>query len=86
VRTLHELPRFRDRWAYLYLVRDELWKRVTALPPLGFVAQIWSAPAPQGFLYRQYGNSRRQQIDFEGIRLTSLQTNKKRRRPPPNAE
>src|SRR4051812_5522182 len=50
-------------------VRDELWKRVTARPPLGFVAPIWSTPSPQVFTYRQYGTSRRWLEEFEGLAL-----------------
>ena len=40
-------------------VRDELWKKVTQRPPLGYVLQLWSAPGPQGFEFRQYGESQR---------------------------
>lgn len=50
-------------------VRDELWKRVTNRPALGYVLQVWSAPSPQGFAYRQYGTSHRQLADFEGLAL-----------------
>ncbi len=50
-------------------VRDELWKRVTERPPLGYVLQLWSSPTPQGFSYRQYGTSKRQLADFEGLAL-----------------
>jgi hypothetical protein len=49
-----------------------LWKKVTKRPPLGYVAQIWSAPTPQGFSYRQYGASKRQLQDFEGVALVRL--------------
>src|ERR1700722_10005151 len=50
-------------------VRDGLWKRVTNRPPLGYSLQVWSAPGPQGFEYRQYGTSQRQLVDFEGLAL-----------------
>jgi CRISPR-associated protein Cas2 len=53
-------------------VRDELWKKVTNRPPLGYVLQIWSSPTPQGFTYRQYGESKRQLVDFEGIALAVI--------------
>jgi hypothetical protein len=45
---------------------------VTKRLPLGFAAQIWSSPTPQGFLYRQYGASKRQLEDFEGVALVRL--------------
>ena len=53
-------------------VRDELWKKVTQRPPLGYVLQLWSAPNPQGFEFRQYGSSTRQLSDFEGLGLVTL--------------
>jgi len=46
-----------------------LWKKVTNRPPLGYVLQIWSSQTPQGFTYRQYGRSKRELLDFEGIAL-----------------
>jgi CRISPR-associated protein Cas2 len=58
-------------------VRDELWKKVTQRPPLGYVLQIWSTPNPQGFDYRQYGDSHRRLVDFEGL---ALMTNAKKHR------
>ena len=45
-------------------VRDELWKKVTQRPPLGYVMQIWTMNNAQGFDYRQYGTSRRQLACF----------------------
>src|SRR6516162_8536045 len=50
-------------------VRDELWKKVTQRPPLGYALQVWSAPTAQGFLYRQFGSSKRELADFEGLAL-----------------
>ena len=50
-------------------VRDELWQKVTRRPPLGYVLQVWTAANPQGFAYRQYGTSRRQLVDYEGLAL-----------------
>jgi hypothetical protein len=40
------------------------------------VLQIWSAPTPQGYLYRQYGSSKRQLVDLEGLALATC-VNKK---------
>jgi len=59
-------------------VRDELWKRVTTRPPLGYVLQLWSTNSPQGFAYRQYGNSKRELVDFEGLALVTVKTSSKR--------
>jgi CRISPR-associated protein Cas2 len=60
-------------------VRDELWKKVTKRTPSGYAAQIWSAPTPQGFSYRQYGESKRQLLDYEGVALVRLITKKAKR-------
>lgn len=61
-------------------VRDELWKKVTQRPPLGYVLQMWSSPTPQGFDSRQYGESNRTLVDFEGIALITVKRNTKKRR------
>ena len=59
-------------------VRDELWKRATSGPDIGYVAQIWSSPTPQGLTCRQYGKSRRQLVEFEGLYLiTATKTRRK---------
>ena len=54
-------------------VRDELWKKVTQRPPLGYVMQIWTMNNAQGFDYRQYGTSRRRLVDFEGLALVTAE-------------
>src|SRR5260370_28264612 len=53
-------------------IRDELWKRITERPPLGFVVQIWSSRHPQGFDYRQYGTSKRMLANFEELALITV--------------
>jgi CRISPR-associated protein Cas2 len=66
-------------------VRDELWKKVTQRPPLGYALQLWSTLGPQGFEYRQYGSSNRQLADFEGLALVTVArkpSRKKVKRPP----
>ena len=63
-------------------VRDELWKRVTQRPPLGYVLQVWSAPTPQGFLYRQYGSGKRELADFEGLALVVVKKRTVKTKPP----
>jgi len=51
-------------------VRDELWKRaLTAIKGKGSVLQVWSDKNPQGFSYRQCGESNREFVDFEGLSL-----------------
>jgi CRISPR-associated protein Cas2 len=62
-------------------VRDELWKKVTERPPLGYVLQVWSAPTPQGFAYRQYGESKRQLADFEGVALVTVKKTTRKKAP-----
>ena len=61
-------------------VRDELWKKVTQRQPPGYVLQLWSTPTPQGFDYRQYGDSKRQLVDFEGIALVTVKTNRRKKK------
>jgi hypothetical protein len=64
-------------------VRDELWRKVTQRLPLGYALQIWTAANPQGFDYRQYGASRRQLAEFEGLTLvTYVQKSTKTREKP----
>ena len=53
-------------------VRDELWRKLTDRPALGYVLQIWSSRHPRGFEYRQYGDSTRTLQDFEGLALVTL--------------
>lgn len=53
-------------------IRDELWKKVTDRPAVGYVLQVWSSRHPQGFDYRQYGTSKRMLQDFEGLGLVAL--------------
>ena len=51
-------------------VRDELWKRaLKTMKGKGTVLQVWSDKSPQGFSYRQYGESNREFVDFEGLAL-----------------
>jgi CRISPR-associated protein (Cas_Cas2CT1978) len=58
-----------------------LWKKVTARPPLGYVLQVWSSPTPQGFMYREYGESKRQMVDFEGIALVVIKKKPRKKGP-----
>jgi CRISPR-associated protein Cas2 len=69
-------------------VRDELWQKVTQRPPPGYALQVWSAPGPQGFEYRQHGSGGRRLVDFEGLALVSLARKPRRKKgvdnPPEN--
>jgi CRISPR-associated protein Cas2 len=70
-------------------VRDELWKQITHRPPIGYVMQLWSSRHPQGYEYRQYGDSKRMLTDFDGLALVTMRTSsmknrKAARRVPPN--
>jgi hypothetical protein len=42
------------------------------------VLQLWSAPTPQGFEYRQSGASQRQLADFEEIALVTVKTSRRK--------
>src|SRR5438270_9216634 len=50
-------------------VREALWKTATKKAGKGHVLQIWSTRGPQGFVYRQHGESKRRLEDFDGIAL-----------------
>ena len=50
-------------------VREELWKTATKKAGKGHVLQIWSTRGPQGFAYREHGDSMRKLEDFDGIAL-----------------
>src|SRR5437899_327940 len=61
-------------------VRDELWRQITERPPRGYVLQLWSSRQPQGYEYRQYGDSKRMLSDFEGLGLATIQWQGKKNR------
>ena len=54
-------------------VRDELWERTfKKAKGTGAALQIWTDQNPQGFSYRQFGNTERMLIDLEGISLVKI--------------
>jgi len=53
-------------------VREELWKKTTRRKRSGHVLQLWSTPSPQGFAFREHGDSKRQLTDFDGLALVTL--------------
>jgi CRISPR-associated protein Cas2 len=61
-------------------VRDELWRQITERPPLGYVLQLWSSRHPQGYEYRQYGDSKRMLTDFEDLGLVTIRKQTKKNR------
>jgi CRISPR-associated protein Cas2 len=69
-------------------VRDELWRKVTTRPPLGYALQVRTSPTPQGFAYRQYATSSRQLRDFEGLALVTCagKDTKRGKRPSQNPD
>src|SRR5712692_11870472 len=61
-------------------VREELWKTAVKKAGKGHVLQIWSSRGPQGFTYREHGESKRRLEDFEGIALVVTKPKTKRSR------
>lgn len=51
-------------------VRDELW--VKASKGTGSILQLWTDKNPQGFSFRQSGESEREIVDFEGLHLVRI--------------
>ena len=60
-------------------VREELWKTARRKVGDGHVLQLWSTRGPQGFVYRQHGESKRRLEDFDGIALVVTTSKKKER-------
>jgi CRISPR-associated protein Cas2 len=60
-------------------VREQLWKTAIKKAGDGHVLQIWSSRTPQGFTYREYGESNRRLEDFEGIALVVTKPKTKRK-------
>ena len=61
-------------------IRDELWRQITERSPPGYLLQLWSSRHPQGYDYRQYGDSKRMLTDFEGLALVTLRSQRKKNR------
>ena len=61
-------------------IRDELWKKITERSPPGYVLQLWSSRHPQGYEYRQYGDSKRMLRDFEDLGLVTIRKQTKKNR------
>ena len=43
-------------------------------------SQLWTSRHPQGYEYRQYGDSKRMLSDFEGLGLATIRRTRKRNR------
>jgi CRISPR-associated protein Cas2 len=59
------------------LVREKLWSRCLQVRGLGSVIQAWSTNTEQHFQMRTSGDASRQVVDFEGIQLIRIPTEKK---------
>jgi CRISPR-associated protein Cas2 len=51
------------------LVRDKLWSKCCETLEVGGIIQIWSTNNEQKFDVRVFGDTRREIVDFEGLRL-----------------
>lgn len=50
-------------------VREMLWQQVTAMAEDGNVVMAWATNNESGFDFQTYGKSRREPVDFDGLRL-----------------
>jgi CRISPR-associated protein Cas2 len=50
-------------------VRDRLWGKCLKAKRAGGVVQIWSTNNEQRFEMRRVGDTRREVVDFEGLKL-----------------
>jgi len=57
-------------------VRDELWKMATERAGRGSVVQVWSAPTPQGYVYRSHNANQHSLVDHEGLMLVHVKRDK----------
>jgi CRISPR-associated protein Cas2 len=54
------------------MVRDRLWKKCREAKRAGGVIQAWSSNTEQRFEIRMTGTTRRDVIDFDGLRLIRI--------------
>jgi CRISPR-associated protein Cas2 len=54
------------------LVRDRLWEKVCSGVKGGAATLIYSADTEQGYAMRQYGATRRELVDFDGLVLVRI--------------
>lgn len=54
------------------LVRDKLWEEICKKVKTGAVTLLQSASNEQGYLIRQFGETGRNVIDFEGLQLITI--------------
>jgi CRISPR-associated protein Cas2 len=58
------------------LVREKLWIKCLQARGMGSVIQAWSTNTEQRFQMRASGDASRQIVDFEGIQLVRIPTEK----------
>lgn len=51
------------------MVRDRLWKKCREAKRAGGVIQVWSTNTEQRFEIRMAGTTKRDVVDFDGLRL-----------------
>lgn len=54
------------------MVRDRLWEMCCKKVRTGGVVQLWSTNNEQRFEVRTFGDTRREVIDYEGLKLIRL--------------
>ena len=54
------------------LVRDRLWDKCCAAKRAGGVVQLWSTNTEQRYAIRMAGTTKREVVDFEGLKLIRL--------------
>ena len=52
--------------------REMIWEQVNALAEEGNVAMAWATNTESGFDFQTYGTNRREQVDWQGLRLVSF--------------
>ncbi|GAB2593399.1 type I-E CRISPR-associated endoribonuclease Cas2e [Nitrincola alkalisediminis] len=53
-------------------IREMLWEQVSVMAEDGNVVMAWATNTESGFDFVTYGQSRREPIDFDGLRLVTF--------------
>jgi len=54
------------------MVRDRLWEKCCSRRKQGGVIQAWSTNTEQGFDIRTFGLTRREVVDYDGLKLIRI--------------
>ncbi len=54
------------------MVRDKLWEKCCEKRKAGGVVQLWSTNNEQRFAIRTFGDTKREVVDFDGLKLIRL--------------